>query len=75
MIFFEILLIFIMLLLIIGGFIRTAFKLRRRGGSLLTTMYGATDELYTKDQKNAIEHIVEATANKKMEEEESGEPK
>jgi len=72
---FEIILIFAVLIIIIAALIRTAIKLRRRGGSLLTTIYGATDEFYTKDQKNAIEHRVEVNANKKMEEEESGEPK
>ena len=32
-------------------FIKIAMILRRRGGSLMTIMYGATDELYTKDKK------------------------
>jgi len=40
-------------------FIWLAIKLKRRGGRMMSLMYGATDQFYTKDQKQAIEQIVE----------------
>ena len=38
------------------------------------TFFGTTSQLQSLDQKAAIEHILEVQANKKMKEQESGEP-
>jgi len=39
-----------------------------------TTFFGATHEFQTLEKREAIEHMNEEQASKKMEEEESGEP-
>ncbi|MEN8191698.1 MAG: hypothetical protein ABFS12_02705 [Bacteroidota bacterium] len=70
---FELILAVFLIIAVVSLFVWLALKLKRGGGSLMTLMYGATNEFYTKDQKNAIEHRVEVKANKKIEEE-SGEP-
>ena len=70
----EIILVILLIIALVSLFIWLANKLREGGGSMMTLMYGATDEFYTKDQKKAIEQRVEVKSNKKMEEEESGEP-
>ena len=38
------------------------------------TLFGATSEFQDVDKKAAVEHMLEVQADKKMEEEESGEP-
>ena len=72
---FTIIFAFLLMALAIGIFIYIALKLKRRGGSIQTIMFGATDLFYDKDQKRAIEVVVEQKAGKKMEEQSSGEPK
>ena len=52
-----------------------SIKVRRRGGSMVTTMLGATYELHGEDRKRAIETIVEKAADQKTEEQSSGDPK
>lgn len=52
-----------------------SMRLRRRGGSMVTTMLGATYELHGEDRRKAIETIVEKAADQKIEEQSSGDPK
>lgn len=54
-------------------FIRIAVKLRRYGGSMTTTLFASTYEFLNKDKQKAVEEIVETKANKKLEEQKSGE--
>lgn len=60
-------------LLIFLGYIISS-RIRRGAKVMTTVLYGATDEFLTRDRKKAIEMIVEKNADKKMEEQESGEP-
>jgi hypothetical protein len=69
----NILIVCLVLLVVIIVFIRVALKVRKYGGSLTTVMYGATDEFYNKDKKNAIEYVVEQKAGKKTNQQNSGE--
>jgi hypothetical protein len=72
---FSIFLVLAILLLFSGIFVKVSHSLRKGGGSMTTIMYGATDAFYNKDQKKAIEIIVELKAGKKLEEQNSEEPK
>ncbi len=47
---------------------------RRKGSFNSVTIYGATADLLTKDKKEAIEHVLDVQAEKKMQEQESGDP-
>jgi hypothetical protein len=71
---FEILLAIFFLTVSILIFIYISQKLRRGGGSLTTTMLGATDLFYDKEKKNAVTRIVEMKAGKKQEEQSSEKP-
>jgi hypothetical protein len=71
----TLILVAVLILIVIIVFIRIAIRLRNKGGSLTTTMYASTYEFLDKDKREAIEHIVEVKANKKMKEEDSGELK
>ncbi len=64
----------VLIILLITIFIRVAIRLRKNGGSLVTTLFGSTYEFYNKDKKKAIEMIVEYKANKKMEEQANDKP-
>jgi flagellar biosynthesis/type III secretory pathway M-ring protein FliF/YscJ len=64
----------LLILLVIFIFIRIALRIRKRGGSLTTTMFASTYEFLNKDKREAVEEIVEVKANKKMEEESSDKP-
>jgi len=55
------------LVAVIGVFIRMSVRLRRGGGSLTTTVLGATDGFLTKDKSKAAETIVNENAGKKFE--------
>ena len=70
----EIILAVFLLLAAIYLFIRISGKLRKGGGSLTTTMLGATDLFYDKEKKNAVSQILEMKAGKKQEEQSSEEP-
>lgn len=70
----ALLLVFGLIVLVIIMFIRTSMRLRKGGGSLTTTVLGATDELLTNDQRKAAETIVNINAGKKLEEQHTGEP-
>lgn len=63
------------IILIVIGIIYAIATKRTGGGSMNSvTFYGATAEFYNKDKKAAIEHVLDVQADKKMEEEESGDP-
>jgi hypothetical protein len=66
--FFEISIAFLFVILTIIIFIHISRKLRRGGGSLTTTMLGATDLFYDKEKKAAVSQIVEMKSGKKQEE-------
>ena len=70
----EILLAIFLLTAAIYLFICISGKLRKGGGSLTTTMLGATDLFYDKEKKNAVSQIVEMKAEKKREEQSSEAP-
>lgn len=57
-----------LIVLFIGVFVWISRKLRSGGGSLTTTMLGATDAFYDREKKNAAEVIVEKKAGTKTEE-------
>lgn len=68
-----ILLVLIMLLVILIRMMLDKNKGRTGGGFI--SMMGATYELHTKNKQAAIQEILERNANKKMDEEKSGETK
>lgn len=61
--------------LVIFIFTKLAIKIRKYGGSMITTMHASTYEFLSKDKQEAVEEIVERKANKKMDEESSSKPK
>ena len=71
----EILLALFFLTAAIFIFIHISRKLRKGGGSLTTTMLGATYLFYDKEKKNAVSQIVEMKAGKKQKEQSSEDPK
>jgi predicted Holliday junction resolvase-like endonuclease len=71
---FNIILATIFIVLVIFLFVLIAIKIRRYGGSLTTTMFASTYEFLNKDKREAVEEIVEAKANRKLEEESSDKP-
>ena len=67
--------VFIILLAI--GIIYSIFSKKSRSGYKpinSVTFFGATSEFQPADKKAATEHILDVEANKKMKEEESGDP-
>ena len=64
------------LLLIVGVVYAISSKNMRKGYKPINsvTFFGATAEFNTADKKAAVEHILDVQADKKMEEEESGDP-
>jgi hypothetical protein len=71
---FQLLFILVLLVLIIGVFIRISIRLRRGGGSLTTVILGATDEFLTQEKSKAAETITNENAGKWFEGQSSGEP-
>jgi hypothetical protein len=65
----------LVLLVIVGFFIRTSIRLRRGGGSLTTVVLGTADESLTQDRSKAAETIVNENAGKKFERQSSRLPK
>jgi len=55
------------LILVIGIFVRISMRLRRGGGSLTTTVLGATDAFLTQEKSKAAETIVNENAGKRFE--------
>ncbi|HDL19175.1 MAG TPA: hypothetical protein ENH29_08980 [Bacteroidetes bacterium] len=72
---FSLFLVFVLLFLIVLGFVKIARSLRKGGGSMITISLGATDQFYNKEKKETVAEIVNRKANKKMEEQESDEKK
>ncbi|MFQ5582934.1 MAG: hypothetical protein ACE5GL_00690 [Calditrichia bacterium] len=58
----------VLLFLTIFVFIRISNRLRKGGGSMLTTMTDATDAFYNREKKKAIETLVDQGSGKKLEE-------
>lgn len=54
----------VVLILVVGIFIRIAMRLRRGGGSLTTVVLGATDAFLSRDRRKAAETIVNENAGK-----------
>ena len=71
----EGILIVVLLAILAFIFIKITMNVRRKGGSMASTVYGAVDEFLTTDRKKAIEVVVNKIANKKMEEKTSSDPK
>jgi len=71
---FPLLSVLVLLVLIIGVFIRISIRLRQGGGSLTTVILGATDEFLTKEKSRAAETITNENAGKRFEGQSSGEP-
>ncbi len=63
-------------ILVLGGIVYAiASKNMRKGGATNSvTIFGATSQFQTLDQKAATEQILEEQAGKKMQEEETGDP-
>ena len=67
--------ILIIIVLLIGIIYSIVSAKRRRWRPMNSvTLFGATSEFQNIDQKAAVEHTLEVQADKKMEEEETGEP-
>jgi hypothetical protein len=63
------------LLFVIGVFVWISVRLRRGGGSLTTTVLGATDGFLSAEKSKAAETIVNENAGKRFEGERSEQPK
>lgn len=62
----SLIIVAVILVAVIGIFIRISVRLRRGGGSLTTVVLGATDGFLTKDRRKAAETIVNENAGKKF---------
>jgi NAD kinase len=58
--------VFVLLIVVVGTFIRICAKLRRGGGSLTTIVLGATDGFLTHEKSKAVETIVNENVGKKF---------
>lgn len=56
----------VVLVAVIGVFVRISIRLRRGGGSVTTVVMGATHGFLTKDRSRAAETIVNENAGKKF---------
>jgi hypothetical protein len=63
-----------LLIIIVGIFVRVCVRLRSGGGSLTTTVLGATDGFLTNERSKAAETIVNENAGKKFEQLPSSNP-
>jgi hypothetical protein len=63
----SLLFVVVVLLMVLGIFVRISMRLRRGGGSLTTVVMGATDEFLTRDRSKAAETIVNENAGKEVE--------
>lgn len=71
----AVIVLFLILVLVVGSFIRICIKLRRGGGSLTTIILGATDGFLTQEKSKAAEVIVDENAGKMFEQLPSSGPK
>ena len=65
----------VILVIVIGVFIRICIKVRRGGGSLTTIVLGATDGFLTHEKSKAAETVVDENAGKKFKQLPSSDPK
>ena len=56
----------VVLIVVIGGYIRVCIRLRKGGGSLTTIGLGTTYEFMTKDRRKASATILNMNAGKKQ---------
>ena len=61
----------IVIFAVVGIFIRISLKLRRGGGSMTTTVLGATDAFLSHEKRKAAETIVNENAGKRRDGERS----
>ena len=61
-----------LILLVLILLVRISSRLRKRGGSLTSILFGSTFEFYNKDRQKAAEVIVEERSGKKQKEQHSG---
>jgi hypothetical protein len=61
-----------LILLVLILLIRVSSRLRKRGGSLTSILFGSTFEFHNKDRQKAAEVIVEERSGKKQKEQDSG---
>ena len=71
----SLIIIALILILVIGIFIRISIMMRRGGGSLTTIVLGATDHFLIKEKSKAAETIVDENAGKRFVSQPSDEPK
>jgi hypothetical protein len=71
---FSIILSVIILAALLHIFYRVYKRVRKGGSAATLTALGSTYDLHSKDEKRAIETIVELKAGKKLEEQESSDP-
>ena len=71
---FTLLFLLVLLVVIIGTFIRICVRLRSGGGSLTCTVLGTTDAFLTHDRRKAAETIVNENAGKRFEQLPSSDP-
>ncbi|NIA31920.1 MAG: hypothetical protein GWP06_18670 [Actinobacteria bacterium] len=62
-------------LLFLIFFVKTSIMLRKRGGSMTSVLFGATDAFYNREQRKAVIEVVEQKSDKKRKEQESGDDK
>ena len=65
---------FLILFALVLLFIRLAVRLRKKGGSLSSVMFGGTWELHNADRRAGIREIIEQKTDKKKKEDDSGDP-
>lgn len=73
----EIISLLLIVIILLGSlfiFIRISVRLRRKGGSLTSVLFGATYEFYNKDKRHAVKEVVELKAEKKKKEQDSDDP-
>jgi hypothetical protein len=60
-----------LILLVLIVFVRISSRLRKRGGSLTSVLFGATFEFHNQDRRKAAQVIVEERSGKKQKEQDS----
>jgi hypothetical protein len=71
----ELIVVLTAVAIVTGIFIRISIRLRRGGGSLTTSVLGATDGFLTQEKSKAAETIVDENAGKKFVQLPSSDPK
>ena len=72
----ALIIVIMIIIFLLGGIVYAIVSKRGGGGSPINsvTFFGATSEFQDVDQKAAVEHMLDVQADKKLEEEETGEP-